>query len=113
MYHSSFIKMPSKKIAEIAQAALVWIEKAREAKRKAYIDAARQEIMSGWWHRIAKKSTPTDEEALERIEENPWSGFNLIPLYAGKAEDAALRLLKACEYAEEIYVSTEDLRRIS
>jgi hypothetical protein len=109
----SFIKMPSKKIAEMAQATLVWVKEQREAKRQAYIERARQEIMGGWWHRFRNKPVPTDEEALAAIEENSWSGYNLIPLVGGKAESAAIRLLKACEHAEEIYISTEDLRRIS
>jgi hypothetical protein len=109
----SFIKMSSKKIAELANNTLVWVKEVRETKRKSYIENVRQEIMNGWWHRFRNKPIPTDEEVLARIEENPWNSFNLIPIHGGKAEAAAIRLLKACEYADEIYISTEDLRRIS
>ena len=109
----SFIKMPAKEIAEMAKATLVWVEESRAKISKRYIDDARQEMMNGWWHRLTKRPAPTDEEALERIKENPWSGFNIIHLHGGKAEDAARRLLVACKYVDEIYISTEDLQRIS
>ena len=112
-YSSSFIKMSSQKIAEMAQATLVWVKEQREIKRKRYIESARQEIMNGWWHRFIKRSILTDDEVMAIIQKNPFNGFAFIPIAHDKKEDAARRLLTACEHADDIYISTEDLRRIS
>jgi hypothetical protein len=109
----SFIKMPSQKVSEMAKSTLVWIKEYREKRTKTYINNARQEIMNGWWYRFIKRSILTDEEVLAIIHKNPFNGFAFIPIAYDKLEDAAKRLLNACHHTDEIYISTEDLQRIS
>jgi hypothetical protein len=113
----SFIKMPSKKVSEMAKARLAWIEQYKKDRRQKHIDKNRQEMINGWWHRFRKLPIPTDQEVIDYIEDSyrngNW-GINWWPVnHYSESEAVANRLINACEHAEDIYISTEDLQRIS
>ena len=112
-FHGSFIKMPSKKVREMAAATLEKIRKSREEEYKSDLEHYRQEMMKGFWHRLLKKPAPTDVEVIAWHDKVYYDSFGMwSELRYGNQEAAARRLHRACEEADEIYISTEDLSQI-
>ena len=109
----SFIKMPTSKVAEMAQKTLDWINQYRAEKTQKYIESHRQYMVSGFWHRFWKRPAPSDKEVIKNINNNPWNNFQFIAMSYDITEKTAKRLLIACKQADEIYISTEDLQRIT
>lgn len=117
----SFIKMPSAKVAELANTKIRLIEKLRAEKVAKIIEQGRINMMKlTWWDRIwnTVKSRPTDEEVSRQYEieaEDMW-GYNPLKDAQNSYGDqyyTCRRLLRATQHAEEIYISTEDLGSIS
>jgi hypothetical protein len=109
MCDGSFVKMSSKTVAEMATKELEWIKQYREKKTQRAIESCRQKMVNGWWHRLWKKPVPTDQEVIVFLEFD----IDMINATYGCSEMIAKRLLNACQYAEDIFISTEDLRVIS
>jgi hypothetical protein len=109
----SFVKMSSKDVKVKCEATLRSIKQIRQQKVSKTIEDARQEIMGGFLYRLFKRPPPTDEEVRDYLH-----GDWISPLFWDerafyKDEEVATKLLHACQFVEEIYVSTEDLRRIT
>lgn len=104
----SFVMMRSDIIKIKCERTLIWIKEAREEKIKNLMDSARAKIMQGFWHRLFKKPIPTDDQVKAYLD---YELFFAQVRY-GNSEAIANKLLNACKYADEIYVSTEDLERL-
>ena len=89
------------------------IEASRKDSRKEMIDENRAEMKKGFFHRLFKRPDPTDEEVETYIAGDRWfSPLWLCDNAHYEGEAVAKRLLNACKYVEEFYVSTEDLERL-
>lgn len=113
----SFVKMTSSKIIEMAKATLKYIKDYRDSATKAVFDNEKQYIMNGFWHKLFKRPEPTDEEVWASVNRCGGDVIHFpetffINLRYSKNEDAAHRLLNAAQHADEIYISTKDLRRL-
>jgi len=123
----SFVKVNSKIIIEKARASLANIEKRKKRETQRLVDDRRKELVerekkreNSWWSRLfgyKARQLPTDEQILHSIENERGDGIWLpetfwIDYRYSKNQDIAYRLINAAEYAEEIYVSTEDLERL-
>lgn len=113
-FHGSFIKMPSDKVAQMASECLKNIREAKEKRRQEELDSWRKIMVNRFWHKLLKKPAPTDEEVINWVNDNSWEGFDYWnSLRYAVREAAAGRVLHACKFVSEIYISTEDLEKIS
>lgn len=106
--------MPSKRVAELAQATIARCIIAREAACAPFERdiAARMESRSAsWWRRFGLKA---DRESVVDSFDFVWHlGFSYASMTCRDAERAAKRLLLASAEAEEVWVSTADLWAVS
>lgn len=123
----SFVRISSKTLTEKARQTLQNIKAYKKHDTQRLIDRERQEILDqreksrkSIWSKLfgyKEKPIPTDEEVLE-IHKNKGAGTIWLPetfwidFRYSKNEDVAYRLINAAKYAEELYVSTEDLQRL-
>lgn len=109
----SFVLMDSSVIKAKCEAMLIHIEAHRKEFRQEVIDKNREEMKNRFFHRLFKRPDPTDKEVEEYVTSGTWlSELWLADTVGYQSEDVAKRLLKACEYTNEIYVSTEDLEKL-
>lgn len=123
----SFVKVSSKDITKRAYASLASIKlcKARDTQRliereRIEVMAAREKKRNSLWSRLfgyKEKPEPTDAELLKSIETQRGDGIWLpetfwIDVRYDKYIEVANRLINAAKYADEIFVSTEDLERL-
>jgi hypothetical protein len=110
----SFIKMPSKKVSEMAKDKLARINAYIKERKEKHIKYVRQEIIGGFWHRFWNRPDPTDEEIIAFCNDMVFYDRLAWPnLNYNDTIYVANRLINACQHAEELYISTEDLQRIS
>jgi hypothetical protein len=109
----SFVKMSSEDVKAKCIDTIRAIKATRLERISQTMEEARQKIMSGYFHRLFKKPTPTDEEVKAYLDDGFISELFWDETYGFKNEEVASKLLHACQFVEEIYVSTEDLRRIT
>ena len=123
----SFLKMPSAKVAEMAQTMIRLIEFKRiEARAKTFAWVREKLMKRSWWDRLWNTlnknwnqpiTEPTEQQIIAYCEdEGEFYGSNPLDqdanLYS-RQYHVAHRLLRATQYAEEIYISTADLQAIS
>jgi hypothetical protein len=109
----SFVLIRSDIIKAKCENALASIKAAREKYRQEAMDKARAEMMNGFWFKLFKKPVPTDEQVESYLCDGVmFSELFRIQIMYYKQEDVANRLLSASKYADEMYVSTEDLERL-
>lgn len=109
----SFVKMSSDDVRAKCESTLSYIKKVRQERIAKTIEDARQEMMKGYLHRWFKKPPPTDDEVRVYLDDGFISELYWDEIAFFKNEETANKLLHACQFVEEIYVSTEDLRRIT
>lgn len=110
----SFVKIASKDAVEMATNTLVWVKKLRADAKLAAIETERQRINNGFWHKLFHLKEATIEQAVGNLEDDHWNfDYHFTSVIARKNEEAANRILNAAKHADEVYISTEDLRRIS
>ena len=108
----SFVRMRSDVIKAKCEAMLIAIEAVRKKRVQETIEATRQRMMKGFWHRLFKRPVPTDEQVRQHLNDGFISELFWDENAYFKNEEIARKLLNASKYAEEIYVSTEDLERL-
>ena len=110
----SFVKISAKEAKNMAEDTLQWIKKERTARKEEAILADMKRLDSGFWHKLFRMKPHTREDAIASLDDDPWDfDYHFSKLMYHKSEDSARRILNACNFAEEIYISTEDLRRIA
>lgn len=110
----SFVKMSSVDVKKMALKTLEWIKNEREKKREEEIQFTQKSLDNGFWHKLFRMKPSTREQAIAVLESDPWDiDYHCPEIIYWKNEDTAKRVLNACEHADEIYISTKDLRRIS
>jgi len=111
---TSTIKIGSKEAAEMAQKTLDWIKNRREKAKANAIEAERQRINNGFWHKLFRMKEATVEDAEESLSYDHWNfNYHWNDLIGAKNEAVAQRILNASKYADEIMISTEELSLIS
>jgi hypothetical protein len=108
----SFVRMRSDVIKAKCEAMLIAIKSIRQERVKKTIEEGRQRMMQGFWHRLLKKPVPTDDQVKSYLSDGMISETFWDEISFYKNEEVAKKLLNACTYAEEIFVSTEDLERL-
>jgi hypothetical protein len=110
----SFVKISSKDATEMAAKTLIWVDKLRTNRLNRAIEIEIQRINNGFWHKLFRMKDATVEEAKKSLAYDECNfDYHFTSLIAGKNEETALRILNAAEHADEVYISTEDLKRIS
>jgi hypothetical protein len=110
----SFVKVASKDALEMAKDTLQWVENERTTRKRQAIEREQKRLNNGFWHKLFRCKEVTFEEAEESIQNDPWNfDYNFGPVMFYKTESACNRIINAAKHADEIYISTEDLRRIS
>ena len=109
----SFVKMSSEDVKAKCELTLKTIKRVRQEKVAKTIEETRQKMMEGFLHRTFKKSPPTDDEVRAYLSDDFISELFWDETAFFKNEEVANKLLHACQFVEEIYVSTEDLQRIT
>lgn len=110
----SFVKIASKNAIEMATKTLARIEKLRAESKEKAIEIERQHINNGFFHKLFRMKDATIEDAEKSLSYDDWNfDYHFTGLIAHKNEDSANRILNAAQHADEIYISTEDLQRIS
>lgn len=109
----SFVLMNSSVIKAKCEAMLSYIKTHRAQARQEVMDENREKMKNRFFHRLFKRPDPTDQEVEDYITGDVmFSDLFRVELFGYESEAVAKRLLKACEYTSEIYVSTEDLEKI-
>jgi hypothetical protein len=110
----SFVKVTSKDASEMAIKTLAWVKKLRDDREARAIEIERQKINDGFWHKLFRLKEATVEDAKESLAYDHWNfDYHFTNQIAFKNEEAANRILNACKHASEIFISTEDLQKIS
>ena len=110
----SFVKISSKDAAELATKTLAWVKKLRVDRKAAEVERERQRINNGFWHKLFRLKEATVEQAIENLKYDQWNfDYHYNSLICAKNESTAMRVLNAVKHANEIYISMEDLQRIS
>lgn len=110
----SFVKMDSKVVKEMAFKTLERIKTYRAARKEKAIHDVINDINNGFWHKLLRLKPATREDAIAYLEGDVWNfDYHFTACMSAKAFESAERLLNACEHAEVVYISTEDLNRIS
>jgi len=110
----SFVKVASKDVLEMAKDTLQWIKNERAARKKKAIETEQKRLNNGFWHKLFRCKDVTIEAAEESLKDDPWDfDYHWSPAMYYKTEDACNRIINAAKHADEIYISTKDLRRIS
>ena len=100
--------MPGSKVKELAEASLEWIENKRVQDLKEDTDRYLEEKQKlkelGWWYRFINGTSEKDINS-------PGSSlsFQMQHYHYDNMEIILKQLLKACKFADEIYVSIHDL----
>ena len=110
----SFVKVASKDAKEMAQNTLEWVQERRQTSRESAIKREMDNINEGFFHKLFRMKPATREEAVANLQNDIWNfEYHGTHFIGYENEKTANRILNACKHAEEIYISTEDLRRIS
>jgi hypothetical protein len=110
----SFVKIASKDAIEMATKTLAWVDKLRSDRQAGTIEIEQQRINNGFFHKLFRMKEATVEDAKKNLAYDHWNfDYHFNGLIAHKNESAANRILNAAKHADEIYISTEDLQRIS
>ena len=103
--NTSFIKMPSHQVKQLAEKCLVDVKNFRERDIKEINDDFFNEKAkwdnSSWWDRLWND--------IENIGYRRNTRIQFVSIRYTANEKVAERLLNACRYADEIYVSIDDL----
>lgn len=121
---SSYIRMKSSRVSELAQKTLDWIKQERANKLQKHLDNCRRDLTkTGKWHEWWQKYTPTDEEvrayaygenANDIIEDFNTAGkIRAINAFAYNLEQIAKQLLAAARDVEEMWVSAHDWQKVN
>jgi len=111
-HNDSFIKMPTSKVAQMAQKAIDTLQARRQERLDKYVEERLQTTTNHWWHRLWNKKNPTREEMVAFLENEEWGSYWYIANSYNDQLYVARRLLNACKQADEIYLSTKDLDNI-
>lgn len=110
----SFVKMDTKVVKKMATKTLERIKKYRADRKEKAIEDIINDINNGFWHNLFRMKPATRKDALAYLENDTWNfDYHFSGCVGYKSEESANRLLNACEHAETVYISTEDLHRIS
>ena len=113
-HDGSFVKISSKDAVEMATKTLAWVDSLRAESKAKAIEAERQRLNNGFFHKHFRMKEATVEDDKASLDYDEWNFYyHFNELIAHKNEVTALKILNAAEHADEIYISTEDLKRIS
>jgi len=108
--NGSFIKMPSEKVSELCNKTLNGIKEYRAKEKVKYVIEAKELFANSWWNKFRKIKMPTDNEILHGDRYPLSSASDCIDRLYWATEQTVKGLLKACEYADEVYVSVAELK---
>jgi hypothetical protein len=114
----SYVLMPSKEVARLAQETIDWIDAQREDEKKKHIDWCRVKLtkqLNSWWHLWWKRNPTEQEVMIEANDHHYWTQSSLDDIDAlyGNSANIALELLNASKHVDEVYVNAEELWAIS
>lgn len=110
----SFVKISSIDAKKMAEDALARVKKRREDSKERAIQCEMEMINNGFFHKLFRMKPATREEAIAELEADHWNfDYHFTNCIGYQSEEAGARILNACKYASELYISTEDLRCIS
>ncbi len=118
----SFVELPSEKVRSLATECLQRVEAHRAKLKKAEVEALKQTIEKSWVQRFGRRwlgwTFPSDEKIVKKVEENAQEvgdhfDLSLWLIQGWKSKEAAKKLLLACEHADKVMVSLEDLDLIT
>jgi len=118
--NTSLVKMDPKEVVHIAEKYLAWAKARKETRYKETMDKIRASLKKRmnsrwcWWLR----RDPTEEEVMYEFSKENDGGWRLtekymIDLSYATGEKISRDLIKGAKNAIEMYVSVEDLARIS
>jgi hypothetical protein len=111
-HNDSFVKMPTSKVAEMAQNTKNKLKARRDEQLDKYVKERIQKTVNHWWHRLWSKKDPTYQEMVSFLETEDFGAYWWIANQYNDQLNVANRILRACCQADEIYLSTKDLDNI-
>jgi hypothetical protein len=110
----SFVKISSIKATKMAQDTLNWITQKRADRKANAIEEERQRINNGFFHKLFHLREATEQDAIYSLQGDIYNfEYHWSQMAYYKSEEAAQRVLNACKHVDDIFISTEDLQRIS
>src|ERR1700685_434052 len=95
-FSHSFVKIPSAKVAELAQNLLDWLGKERAETIKNLtgkaVEAAQEYKLKGWYYRFC------NDNYVEMLESDLNRKVQYLKVHYQKVEEVAQKLLKASQY---------------
>jgi hypothetical protein len=113
----TFVDMSSNEVKKIAEDCIAAIERFEKRRRAEIITQHRTEMENSWWRKLCKKPSPTDNEVVDHLKGDCWSGMCMEYFWIGRCYSdvkvIARNVLVGCNKASAIHITVSDLERIT
>lgn len=112
----SYITMSAAEVKKLANGCLESIAKEKDRRWQEEVNLLRAKYIESWSHRFLNEPIPSDEFLMKEVHAGRGidsSESTFIELYGRISSNVAHKLLNTTLYSDVIYVSADDLERIT